>query len=171
MTEQSAINKERRFWRLSTTTAIAVIAIALLVSLVILRPAAPKRIVLLTGPEGSGYHELGKRYAEYLDEQGLHTEVRVTLGGFENVQRLTAGAEDTVAFAPSNIEHVIGDSEDTTHLVTMGSIAYEPLWLFWRSTLEVRQGCDRCGRYGGQLRGPTSSRAERRRRSSGDPTL
>jgi TRAP-type uncharacterized transport system substrate-binding protein len=103
-----------------------------------LKPAAPEKIVLLTGPEGTSYHALGQRYAEYLDQQGLQTEVKVTLGGFDNVKQLLAGAEETVAFAPSNIEHVIGDSEDTTHLVTMGSIAYEPLWLFWRSTLEVR---------------------------------
>jgi TRAP-type uncharacterized transport system substrate-binding protein len=139
MTEQSEIKKERRILELSRTTAIAVIAIALLTSLVIIKPASPEKIVLLTGPEGSSYHELGTRYAEYLSQLGLQTEVKVTLGGFDNVQQLVAGAEDTIAFAPSDIEHVIGDSEETSHLVTLGSIAYEPLWLFFRSDLEVRR--------------------------------
>jgi TRAP-type uncharacterized transport system substrate-binding protein len=145
MTNDPSITKERRSWRLSRTTAVAIIAIALFVSLVILKPAAPEKIVLLTGPEGTGYHELGSLYANHLTELGLHTEVKVTLGGFDNVQRLVAGAEDTVAFAPSNIEHVIGDATDTSHLVTLGSIAYEPLWLFCRSDLEVRRIPDLAG--------------------------
>jgi len=69
----------------------------------------------------------------------------VTRGGFENVKQLIADSEDTVAFAPSNIEHVTGGSEDTSHLVTLGSIAYEPLWLFYRSNLEVRRIPDLAG--------------------------
>jgi len=145
MTEKSNVKKERRILELSRTTSIAVIAIALLTSLVIIKPALPKKIVLLTGPEGGGYHALGTRYAEHLDQLGLQTEVKVTRGGFENVQQLIAGAENTIAFAPSNIEHVIGDSEETDHLVTLGSIAYEPLWLFFRSDLEVRRIPDLAG--------------------------
>jgi len=145
MSRTDTINKERRFLKLSRTTAVAIIAIALLVSFVILKPAAPEKIVLLTGPEGTSYHALGQRYAEYLDQQGLQTEVKVTLGGFDNVKQLLAGAEETVAFAPSNIEHVIGDAADTNHLVTLGSIAYEPLWLFYRSDLEVRRIPDLAG--------------------------
>ena len=145
MTQLDSVNKERRLRRLSKTTTITVIAIALLVSLVILKPSAPKKIVLLAGPEGTGYHALGQRYADYLSHQGLQVDVQVTGGGFDNVQQLAAGAENTVAFAPSNIEHVIGDSEDTSHLVTLGSIAYEPLWLFIRSDLEVRRIPDLAG--------------------------
>ena len=139
MSKNDTIAKERRLRSLSTTTTIAVIAIVLLVSLVIIKPAAPDKIVLLTGPEGTSYHALGQSYAKYLEKQGLQTEVMVTGGGFDNVRQLAAGAEDTVAFAPSNIEHVIGDSEDTSQLVTLGSTAFEPLWLFYRTNLEVQR--------------------------------
>ncbi len=145
MSRIDTIKNERRFLKISRTTAIAVISIALLISLVIIKPASPEKIVLLTGPEGSSYHELGTRYAEYLNQLGLQTEVKVTLGGFDNVQQLVAGAEDAVGFAPSNIEHVIGDEADTSHLVTLGGIAYEPLWLFFRSDLEVRRIPDLAG--------------------------
>jgi hypothetical protein len=50
-----------------------------------------------------------------------------------------------VAFAPSDIEHVVGDSVDTSHLVSLGSVAYEPLWLFYRSELEIRRIPDLAG--------------------------
>jgi TRAP transporter TAXI family solute receptor len=145
MLENTSTTKEDRFWRLSRKATFAVIAIVLLVSLVILKPAAPDKITLLTGPEGSGYHELGKRYAVYLEERGLEAEVKVTDGGFDNVKRLAAGADDIVAFAPSNIEHVVGDSVDTSHLVSLGSVAYEPLWLFYRAELPVRRITDLAG--------------------------
>ncbi len=92
MTKIPSVTEARRFLRLSRATTIAVLAVVLVVSLVIMKPEAPKKIILLTGPEGSGYHELGKRYADYLGEQGLETEVRVTLGGLENVEELAAGA-------------------------------------------------------------------------------
>ena len=117
----------------------------LVVSLVILRPAAPDSITLLTGPEGGTYHELGKRYASSLEDLGLEVEVKVTGGGFENVELLAAGADDTVAFAPSNIELVFDDSVDTSDLVSLGSIAYEPLWLFYRADLSVRRIPDLAG--------------------------
>ena len=145
MPNSNSVTKEDRLWKLSRTATIAVFAIVLLVSLAILKPAAPDSITLLTGPEGSGYHELGKRYAAYLEDLGLTTEIKVTAGGFDNVELLTVGADDTVAFAPSNIEHEVDSSVDTSHLVTMGSIAYEPLWLFYQADLKIRRIPDLAG--------------------------
>ena len=145
MSNENSVTKEDRLWRLSRTATIAVFAIVLLVSLAILKPAAPDTITLLTGPEGSSYHELGKRYAASLEDMGLDVEVKVTAGGFENVKLLAAGADDTVAFAPSNIEHVFDDSVDTSDLVSMGSVAYEPLWLFYRADLAIRRIPDLAG--------------------------
>jgi len=138
MSQTDTKTSERRVWRISRTSGIAVIVIMLLVSLVILKPAAPNKIVLLTGPEGAGYNELGERYAVFLRAQGLEVEVKITDGGFDNVKRLVAGAKNTLAFAPSNIEHVFDDAVDSSHLVSLGSVAYEPLWLFYRSGLDVR---------------------------------
>ena len=76
MPNNNSVTKEDRLWRLSRTTTIAVFAIVLLVSLAILKPAAPDKITLLTGPEGGGYHELGKSYASYLRDMGLEVEVK-----------------------------------------------------------------------------------------------
>ena len=145
MSNGNSVTKEDHLWKLSRTATIAVIAIVLLVSRAILKPAAPDTITLLTGPEGGGYHELGKSYASYLRDMGLEVEVKVTAGGFENVKLLAAGADDTVAFAPSNIEHVFDDSVDTSDLVSLGSVAYEPLWLFYRAGISVRRIPDLAG--------------------------
>ena len=146
MSDNNSTSEERHLWRRSRTAAIVVIAIALLVSLVIFKPAMPKKIVLLTGPEGSSYHELGKMYATYLNGQGLQTEVKATTGGLDNLGQLAAGAHDAIGFAPSNIEHVVAeDSVDIGHLESLGSVAWEPLWLFYRADLAVRRIPDLAG--------------------------
>ncbi len=145
MSHADSIARERDAVLFSRTSAIALIAIVLFISLIIIKPAAPKKVVLLTGPEGSGYHELGGHFATYLEEKGLQTEVKITGGGFDNVNQLIAGTEDAVAFAPSNIEYVIDGSRDTSHLVTLGSIAYEPLWLFFRASLDIERIPDLAG--------------------------
>lgn len=131
--------KEHRLGTLSRAATITVMAIALLVSFVIIKPSAPKGIILLTGPEGSAYHEIGMRLADGLRSRGLEAEVRVTDGGFANIEHLAAGAPDAVAFAPSNIENVVDESVETDHLESLGSIAWEPLWIFYRAEHEITE--------------------------------
>ena len=54
---------------MSRRVGTLVIVLVLLFSLVILKPAAPDRITLLAGPEGSAYHEMGRRLAEQLRQR------------------------------------------------------------------------------------------------------
>jgi len=116
---------------------LAVIGGTLIVSLLVIKPAYPKRLQLLAGREGSGYHAMGTRLAAELTRRGLETQVIITDGGIDNLRRLAAGAENTLGFVPSNLEHAVRPSVDTEHVVSLGSIGYEPLWFFFRSELEV----------------------------------
>jgi hypothetical protein len=124
---------------------VAVVAIALFVTLVIVKPATPDRIVLLTGPEGSAYHDLGKRYALDLRRRGLEAEVIVTEGALDNLRRLTT-VGNVVAFAPSTVDVRSDGRIDTSHLVTLGSVGFEPLWLFYRSGLDIARIPDLAGK-------------------------
>ena len=141
------VSEERsRFRRIRIGVTVAAIAVVLFVSLVVLKPAMPDRITLLTGPEGSSYHDLGLRYASELEARGLDAEVLITAGGFDNLERLAAGTENAVAFAPSAIESVTAGDPSTSGLVSLGSVGFEPLWLFHRSELDVRKIQDLAGR-------------------------
>lgn len=76
--------------------------------------------------------------AAHLNREGLETEVEITGGGLDNVRRLAGGDPDTVALAPSNVEHAMEDeSLDASPLETLGSVAWEPIWLFYRAELDV----------------------------------
>lgn len=105
MNETEIADRQKRFRRIAVGASVAVVAIVLFVTLVIIKPAMPDRIVLLTGPEESAYHGLGLRYAAALRDRGLEAEVVITEGSLDNVHRLASGGDDTVAFAPSALDY------------------------------------------------------------------
>ena len=79
--EDALERHRRRVWRWVTA---GVVAVVLLVVLSRLRPAAPKQVDLLTGPEGSMYEDVGRRYAEVLRDRGIRARVVVTRGALDN---------------------------------------------------------------------------------------
>ncbi|HEX7111269.1 MAG TPA: TAXI family TRAP transporter solute-binding subunit [Mizugakiibacter sp.] len=114
-----------------TAGPFVLIALALLaVAYVLLDPAPPRRVVLATGPEGSAYAEFGKRYAAELARFGIRVELRPTMGARENLRLLRD------AKAPVDLGFVQGGSGDSDEaesgLVSLGSVNYEPVWIFRR---------------------------------------
>jgi TRAP-type uncharacterized transport system substrate-binding protein len=140
----SITSKKNSAYRMKTV-AIAVIIIAVALSLLILKPAAPREITLLTGPVGSNDYELGVNLAKNLEDEGLHVKVSPSSGSIDNLLLLTSGAEDTVAFSPSSLETVLDESVDTSRLVSLGSVTYQPLWLFYRKGLQIQRVPDLAG--------------------------
>ena len=69
----------------------------------------------------------------------------VTKGTLDNVRRLAEGG-NAVAFAPSTVDWSSGAGVDAPHLVALGSVGFEPLWLFYRSDLEIARIPDLSGR-------------------------
>ena len=109
----------------------------------LLKPAPPKRVVLATGPEQSAYAAFGLRYQAELRRHGIDVVLRPTLGSGENL-RLLLGEKDDVQIAfvrggsgESRREAAAKagkDPEDVDEGVqSLGSIFYEPLWLFYRT--------------------------------------
>ena len=121
---------------------VLVALLLLLLAYWALDPTPPRRVVLATGAEQGAYAEFGKRYAALLAKHGIHVELRSTQGAAENLALLRdenspvdmafvqGGADDSTrreALAPALAEP---DTQD--RLVSLGSLFYEPLWLFYR---------------------------------------
>jgi len=126
-------DRTRKTW---TTVSVVAIAIALFVSLVVVKPAVPDRITLLTGPEGGAYHALGLEYAEDLRRHGLDVDVEATAGLRENMERVARGG-NVVAFSPSILEHESHEGVDVSRFVSLGSVEFDPLWLFYRADTDM----------------------------------
>lgn len=95
-----------------------------------LQPQPPKRVTLATGPAGSAYAEFGQRYARALATNGIEVVLKPSEGSSDNLQMLRNGTAD-VAFVRGGSADVVADEE--AGLTSLGSLFYEPLWIFYRS--------------------------------------
>lgn len=138
LTTVNSHTKEQHGGLLKKAVIIAFFILVAVISLIVLIPPAPKEIALLTGTAGSSDHELGVSLAGYLKEEGLHVSLKTTSGAKQKLQMLASGAENTVAFLPVSTEMTLDDSADTSRLVSLGSVSYQPLWLFYRNELQIQ---------------------------------
>jgi TRAP-type uncharacterized transport system substrate-binding protein len=119
--------------------AVAIVALALAGTVVWLtvtagNPFPPRTITMATGPPGSAFSEFGARYREVLRRSGVDVRLVQTHGGVENLERLRdARSGIDVAFAESGLT----SPDRSPDLVSLGAISVAPLWLFFRSGIQV----------------------------------
>jgi TRAP-type uncharacterized transport system substrate-binding protein len=118
-----------------TPTGIAVLiitAIVLLWALIAaLRPLPGRDVSIATGPPGSAYTRTAERYREVLARYGVRLHLVPTNGAVENLGRLRdpqAGVD--AGFVQSGTT----TQRESPDLVSLGTVFYEPLWVFSRST-------------------------------------
>jgi TRAP transporter TAXI family solute receptor len=97
-----------------------------------IKPAPPQRVVMATGGEAGAYHGFAKRYAAHLAREGITLELRPTAGSVENLELLRRG-EVALALVQGGVD----DADAEPALVSLGSVYYEPLWLFHRRDLNI----------------------------------
>jgi len=134
----SAEGKSLPAWRVFAAGALPFVTLAtllLVLAYVWLDPTPPKRVVLATGTEQGAYSEFGKRYAAWLARHGIQVELRNTQGAAENLALLrNSGSGVDLAFVQGGAD-AERRSDDTADdgLRSLGSMFYEPVWLFYRA--------------------------------------
>jgi TRAP-type uncharacterized transport system substrate-binding protein len=113
---------------------IVLAAVLLIVAYWLLDPAPPRRLVMATGGERGAYAEFGVQYARLLAREGITVELRHTQGSVDNLALLRnpdSGVD--VAFVQGGVERPL-DNDDSINegLMSLGSLFYEPVWLFYR---------------------------------------
>ena len=127
---------------LATTAPFVLLALALLVAAYwVLDPSPPRRVVFATGPAQGAYAEFGKRYAELLKADGIQVELRTTQGSAENLRLLRdPNSGVNLAFVQGGADRKHGPDEDAdAGLVSLGSMFYEPVWVFYRDDARRRR--------------------------------
>lgn len=119
----------------ATVVPIALITIAAFwIAYQFVRPAPPKTLTMTTGAEGGAYRAYAERYRQILARNGIDLQLRPSSGSLENLQRLQdADSGVDVGFVQSGVR---GDA-DANGLVSLGSLYYEPLWVFYRGKATV----------------------------------
>ena len=123
---------------MATAAPFVLLALILLAgAYFLLQPNPPRRVVLATGPEQSDYAEIGKRYAAALKRHHIELVLRATNGSSAN-RRLLRDAKEKVDFGfvrGGSSEVIQAEEEKGTGLplVALGSLFFEPVWIFYRS--------------------------------------
>ena len=75
------------------------------------------------------YFAFANRYAAILKKAGVTLEVRTSAGSVENIERLRKGEVDMEGFVRGGILPPADDA-DAYELHSLGSMYYEPVWVF-----------------------------------------
>lgn len=113
------------------------VAILLIILLVVIYryvdPAPPNRLVISTSDGEGDYHQFAKLYQDAFQDNGVKLEIRQSTGSAENYDRLKDPKSDVdVGF----VQDGLGTPEDAPDLVSLGSLYYEPIWIFYNAKLD-----------------------------------
>lgn len=105
-------------------------AILLAAGLIIFATLPPRTVTMATGPAGGAYHELGLRYREVLARSGVRLRLVNTTGSLDNLARLRDRRSGVHA---AFIQGGSTTKEESQNAESLGTLFFEPLWLFYRS--------------------------------------
>jgi TRAP-type uncharacterized transport system substrate-binding protein len=122
-----------KLWRyLAVATTVAILLGA---GVFVWESLPPRTMVMATGVEGGANYELGIQYREILAREGVELQLQQTTGSLENLRRLRDSRSGvSVGF----IQGGTTTKKESPQLESLGTIFYEPLWLFRRT--EIGEG-------------------------------
>lgn len=97
-------------------------------------PPPPKKLRFASGSSWGAYNKFARQYKEILAKEGLTIEVLETKGSSENLELLSQGKAD-IAFVQGGLL----PQDPRVRLEALGSVYYEPLWVFVRSSKIPRE--------------------------------
>jgi ABC-type nitrate/sulfonate/bicarbonate transport system substrate-binding protein len=90
-------------------------------------PAPPSTFVVAAATKGSPYYRYAERYQATFRRNGVNLEIRETGGSFANLKALSERASGVHA---GFVQGGLASSKDAPGLLSLGRVAYEPLWVF-----------------------------------------
>jgi TRAP-type uncharacterized transport system substrate-binding protein len=104
-------------------------AILLAAGVIIFTTLPPRTVTMATGPAGGAYQELGLRYRDILARSGVRLRLVNTTGGLDNLARLRDRRSGVQA---GFIQGGTTTKEESPNVESLGTMFFEPLWLFYR---------------------------------------
>lgn len=110
-------------------------AIGFYIAYQFVEPAPPRHLTISTGSETGAYYTYAKRYASLLAAKGITLEIKISSGSQQNLERLKNGEADIALMQGGVVEKL--EEDESSELRSLGSVAYEPVWVFYRSEYRI----------------------------------
>ena len=134
--------KKLRFTLFSVKDALlafgpmSVLVLCLLAAAVyFVEPAPSKKIDFIGGQENSAYDHFAQLYAKELAKNQIDVTVHHSQGSLQNMQEIRdADSVIDIGFVQSGSTNQ--EEAEARGLISLGSLFYEPIWIFYRSKKE-----------------------------------
>jgi hypothetical protein len=101
-----------------------------------IQPAPPTKIVMTAGADASVFRIYADRYRKILARSGITLEILSSGGSVENLKRLSDPKVDVdVGFVQGGLPAELRSDD----LVSLGAVAYEPLFVLYRSAAPIER--------------------------------
>jgi uncharacterized protein len=148
MTEKTRPNLLKRIMRGTLAAKLGVfgppliiLAIGFAVAGKFIQPAPPDTLTIASGGTSGAYYAFAQKYKKVLAREGVELKIESTSGSVQNLEMLRAGKVDA-AFVQSGI----GKPREDEPVFSLGSLYFEPLWVFHRADTELELLSDLKGR-------------------------
>lgn len=129
--EQFRRTLRRDLW-IAIVPAALVIGVAFTVTFYFIKPAPPKKIVLAMATDEGGFRYYARKYQQALAKHGITLELRPTTGSVTSVGLL---ADENSGVDVSFVQSGTAPGDEAESIVSLGSLSYIPLWVFYRGEL------------------------------------
>jgi len=119
----------RRDLLIALAPVFLLLVAAITLAIYFIKPAPPAKLVMASGQREGRYGHYAKQYKEFFARNGVALEIHPSTGAMQNVALLmneNSGVD--VAF----VQGGTGFGANAPDLVSLGSLYYEPLWVFYR---------------------------------------
>jgi len=120
---------------------ILVVVIGVVVALMFVTPPPPKKVTIAGGAVGGAYADAAVHYADALREKDIEVEVLTTAGSVDNLDKIKKKQAD-IGIVQTGLAADLG----TEGVRSIGAVFYEPLWIFYRSNLQIAELQDIVGK-------------------------
>jgi TRAP-type uncharacterized transport system substrate-binding protein len=128
-TEKVLAHHEKRSARRLLLFLALVLLVLLALGVTLVRSLPPRVVQMAAGEVGGAYYAYARRYQEILARHGVRLELLATSGAMDNLARLQDAKSDVSA---AILQGGIVAPGEAKGLVSLGTIAYEPVWLLFR---------------------------------------
>ncbi len=96
--------------------------------------APPRTITITSGPEGSIFRTNAEKYAKILALNGVKLKILPSQGSYDNLKKLV---DPSFRVDIGFIQGGVTGGQNVDNLLSLGSISYEPLLIFYRSARSI----------------------------------
>lgn len=114
---------------------LLLLVVVLWITLHFMQPAPPRTIVMTSGPDGSTFQVNAARYAKILARDGVTLRTVPSQGSAENLKRLS---DPSVNVDVGLVQGGIASLGDANNLVSLGSVFYVPVLVFYRAPQPIK---------------------------------